>query len=382
MTYFSKNLIYFLFSLLIFLCPFIINPFFGAFFEPPKVIFAEILIELILVILLLRGRLLLKELNEQVLPFGNKYQLVLSLILFFITLIHLFTTKNTQIFFGNEVRLQGILLFWHLLVLFILSSKLNIGKLPKALFPISLLFLLLTTFLVEPDVNGRAIGTLGEANALASSAVFFWPFAVFIKIYGKWKNILLKAGILFTTLVVILFTGSRSGMLALLVQIIFLILARWISLKKATITVTILLLATLILPPLRGGGWYENRGEIWKTAIVAGQQKYWGWGFGNIEQALYQTSLNLNNNLKYQAVDSSHNFLLDFWVQGGILGLGSILLLIFISLKSLVKNNKVIEIITLMGLICVLFFNPASVATLVAFWFILGQGFNSYGKLT
>lgn len=361
---------YFLLTLLVFLSPFIINPFFGSFFEPPKVIFAEILIELILVVMLFKNNSLLKSLN--------KSQVFLSATLIVLSLSSLVFIKNSQIFFGNEVRLQGIFLLWHLIIFALLSSKLNISNLPKLLFPVGLIFLFLTSFLVEPDTNGRAIGTLGEANALASSAIFFWPFAFFIKFKGRLKDKSLKIGILLVTAIIILFSGSYSGILAFILQVIFLSFTKWIDLKKAIILFFLLISLSLLLPFIRGGGWYENRSEIWRTAAFAGQQNFFGWGFGNIEQALYQASLKLNNNLRFQEVDSSHNFLLDFWVQGGIFGLGSIILLIFLSLKGLIKQLKVIEITIFLGLICVLLFNPASVATLVVFWFLLGQGFKRY----
>lgn len=364
---------YFLLTLLVFLSPFIINPFFGAFFEPPKVLVVQILIELLLVFILLKDKSFFKTLD--------KYQVLFSAVLIALTLYHLFLIKTPLIFFGNEVRLQGIFLLWHLLILAILGSKLAIGKLPQMLFPISLIFLLITAILVEPDINGRAIGTLGEANALASSAIFFWPFAISLNLKRKWKNNLLTVGLLLSTLVIILFSGSRSGMLAFAFQLIFLVSARYLKLKKAVIFIVIFMILSMLLPFIKGGGWYENRSEVWKTALTAGLEKPLGWGFGNIEQGLYQTSLKLNNNLQYQAFDSSHNLLLDFWVQGGVIGFVLILGMISLSLYGLVKKFRLVEIATLLGLIAVLLFNPASVATLVAFWFILGQGFRGSSEV-
>lgn len=356
----------FLLSLLIFLTPFIINPFFGYFFEPPKVIFAEILIELILFVTFFKKGFL-KSFKAD--------QLLLSVILFILTIIHLILIKNSQIFFGNEFRLQGIFLLWHLLVLSILSSKLNINKLPAILFPISLVFLLLTSLLVEPDINGRAIGTLGEANALASSAIFFYPFILKFRHQKKLRKIILNLGIFFITLVIILLSGSRSGMVAFLVQVIFLILTRFLTIKKSVIITIFLIVLSLYLPFIEGGGWFENRSEIWRTALSAGSQHILGNGFGNIEQTLSIASENLRNNVRFQSVDSSHNFLLDFWVQGGAVGLSVMIVLILLSLEGLIKKFKIVEITTLLGLICVMLFNPVSVTTLVSFWFILGQGF-------
>lgn len=368
MPYFRQktNSIYFLFSLLIFLTPFIINPFFGYFFEPPKVIFAEILIELLLFIFLFKKRFFHSL---------NRYQLILSAILSLLTLTHLILNPSLYTFFGNEFRLQGIFLLGHLLVLSILSSKLNINKLPTVLFPISLFFLLLTSLLVGPDINGRAIGTLGEANALAASAIFFWPF-IFKFHNQKLKKISLNLGISLTALAIILLSGSRSALLAFVVQIIFLILFRLkIGLHKSVIIIILLITLFISLPFIKGGGWFENRSEIWKTAFYSGSQSILGNGFGNIEQTLLTSSKKLNNNIRFQSVDSAHNLLLDFWVQGGIIGLSVIILMIIFSLKGLIKRFKIVEITALLGLISVLLFNPASVATLVSFWFILGQGF-------
>ncbi len=360
---------YFLLSCLIFLTPFIINPFSDFFFEPPKVIFAEILIETLLLITFLKKTSLLKSLN--------KSQLILSAVLFTLTIFNIFFLKSNQIFFGNQFRLQGIFLLWNLIALSLLSSRLNIDKFPRILFPISLGFLLLSSFLVEPDETGRAIGTLGEANALASSAIFFWPYALFFKLKNNLLNKLLKLGVLFAALAIILLSGSRSGFLAFGMQIIFLMLVKFnFGFKKALIVAALFIFISLILPFIEGGGWFENRSEIWKTAIFSGSQNMiFGKGFGNIDNALYNSSQKLNNNIRFQYIDSSHNFLLDYFVQGGIIGLGAVVLMVILSLKGLIKAKKSLEITTLLGLIFVLLFNPASVATLVAFWFLLGQGF-------
>lgn len=264
-------------------------------------------------------------------------------------------------------------MLWHLIALSLVGSRLDVSQLPKVLFPVCLFFLLLSSFLVEPDTNGRAIGTLGEANALASSAIFYWPLALVLKLKDRDK--ILKSGILFTALIIILLSGSRSGMLAFLIQIIFILICKWLGLKKAVILSFLFILFSLTLPFIQGGGWFENRAEIWQTAIFAGSGEILGNAFGNIEQALFEASEKLNNNVRFQAVDSAHNFLLDFWVQGGIIGLSVVVLLIFLSLRRLIKNKKTLELAAFLGLITVLLFNPASVATLVVFWFLIGQGF-------
>lgn len=360
---------YFLLTILILLTPFVINPLGEHFFEPPKVIFVEVLIELIFLTFLFSKKLSWKTFDKQ---FSF---LLLSLAI--LTISNLIFSLSAITFFGNEIRLQGIFLLWHLLILAFLSSKLNISHIPMILFPICLLFLLFTSLIVEPDINGRAIGTLGEANALAASAVFFWPLIFFINLQNKLKNNMFRIGISSVAIIIIFLSGSRSGLVAFLIQGIFLILIKFISLKKAVIFSILLILFSLVLPLIQGGGWFENRAEIWNTAIFAGSQNIFGHGFGNIEQVLTNASGILQNNIRFQSVDSSHNFLLDFWVQGGIIGVSVTLLLMILSIKGLIKRNQTIEITAFLGIICVMLFNPTSVATLVAFWFLLGQGFKS-----
>jgi hypothetical protein len=361
---------YFLLSLLIFLIPFVINPFFGYFFEPPKVIFAEVLIELIFLFVLFKVSTFLKALN--------KPQLILSLSLIGLTFVHINLIRNQEVFFGNQFRLQGIFLMWNLIVLFLLSSRLKLSNLPSVLFPVSLGFLLLATFLVEPDINGRMVGTLGEPNALAASAVFLWPFAFSFRLKKAHFDKLLKLAVISSVIAILVTSRSHSGSLAFLIQSLFLIFyKRVFSLKKTVSIALILILSSLVLPLFEGGGWYENRAEIWQTALFAGSQNVLGQGFGNIEHALSDAAIKLDNNIKFQSVDSAHNFLLDFWVQGGVVGLAIFLMIIFLSLKGLIRQNKVVEIATLLGLIVCLLFNPVSIATLVSFWFILGQGFNN-----
>lgn len=357
----------FLLSLLVFLTPFIINPFFGYFFEPPKVIFAEILIEALLFIFLFR-----KSFFHSL----EKHQLILSAALVGLTLIHLVLSPSSLAFFGNEFRLQGVFLLWHLLALFLISSRLHIAELPKELFPLSLFFLLFSALIVAPDLNGRAVGTLGEANALASSAIFFFPFAFIFK--HKSGNKIFILSVFIITLVTILLSGSRSGMLAFLIQIFFIAANKLIGFKKALTLAGLAIVLSMALPFIEGGGWFENRAEIWQTALYSGSQTILGHGFGNIEQALTSTSEILGNNIRFQSVDSAHNILLDFWVQGGIIGFSVFLLLIILSLRGLIRMNRTEKLTVFLGLITVLLFNPASVATLVAFWFILGQGFRHF----
>lgn len=358
---------YFLLSLLIFLTPFIINPFGEYFFEPPKVIFTQILIELLLLISLLKGRSIFNSLN--------KYHLSLSVALVFLTIFHVLSNWNLQSFMGNEIRLQGVFLLWHLLVFSLISSRFNMKNLPNVLFPVGIFFLLLTTIVVEGDINNRAIGTLGEANALASTALLFWPFACLFNLKGDILNKIFKLIVPITALIIIALSKSASGYVGFLIQLTFLLSLRFISLKKGLALACVLIIFSLILPFYEGGGWYENRAEIWKTAFYSGTHSILGHGFGNIEQALSESSNKLENNIRFQSVDSAHNILLDFWVQGGIVGLGALVFLIYLSIRNLSSQVKIIQLTAFLGLFTALLFNPTSVANLIYFWWLIGQGF-------
>lgn len=350
-----------LLTFLIFFLPLIVLPIGTSIFETPKVILAEILIEILLFLTLIKAKISLKSLWH---PLG-----LASGLLIILTLIHLLFFKTDTTIFGNAFRLQGVFLLWHLMALLWISKYLSLPKNISyfALFTISVLAL--SAFILGGDINGRAFGTLGEANSLAAAAIFFLPLCLINT--SKWIKIvsLILVGL------IILASGSRAGVIALVLQLIFLGLyfGLKISLKKVFIVCLILGLSSFSLPIYSGGGWYENRSEIWYTSLIAGTlSPVFGHGFGNSEHAIHQTSLILNNNIQYQFVDSAHNIFLDFWVQGGFLGFSALIIFIIFPVKNLLNKNKPRELLILLGLLVVLSFNPISVAILIFFWWILG----------
>lgn len=134
-----------------------------------------------------------------------------------------------------------------------------------------------------------------------------------------------------------------------------------------------LLLLALFLPFQESFGFFENRSDIWQTAIAAGfKSPVIGHGFGNIQEPMRETAVELNNNVQYQVVDSAHNFLLDFWIQGGTVGLAAVLILIYLTIKSFIRHKKIIELTAFLGLMTAMLFNPVSVVNLLAFWWLIG----------
>lgn len=184
---------------------------------------------------------------------------------------------------------------------------------------------------------------------------------------------------------VIFLTGSRSGMIGLGLQLLFIGVyhAKKVSMNVALLICVVLLGISLILPFIQKKERYEDRADIWRTAWEAGlEHPIFGGGFGNTEKLLHDASINLNNTITYQYVDSSHNVFLDFWVQGGIIGVSAIVYLVVGIIFRFIREKNIVGILGLLGVLSVMSFNPVSVVVLIEFWWLLGQStkFQSSGK--
>ncbi len=349
-------------TFLLFILPFLILPFGFSPFEIPKVIVAEVLIEFLLLFLLFKAKKLeLRSLKPFIFIGG----------LFLVSLISTLFNFSSNSIFGNLFRLQGVFLLWNLLIFGLISAKYSPLKLSGITYFVILLIQLLASLFILPNVSNRLVGTLGEPNALAAFVVFLWPFVFF-----KNPRIIKIIGFILATFLII-FTGSRSGLIALAIESVFMgLIYTKLALKKIVLISLILISCSLTLPFIEGGGWYENRAEIWQTAWSYGlNNPLIGGGFGNVQEALHQESLKLGNNVQYQVVDSSHNFLLDFFVQGGLIAILLIVLLLYQVFKNLVAKEKKLELSLMLGILTIMLFNPSSIVTLLAFWWIIGMSF-------
>jgi O-antigen ligase len=355
-----------LFSLLLFFLPFVFLPFPLSPFEVPKVLVAEILISLIFLKLSSKNKFFKPDKS-------NKILIIFIVLTFLILLVNLATNLYSNSFFGNAFRKQGAFLTLILLLFTYTSSKFRVN-IPKNLPVITYLILFILSFTVGSDANGRIVGSIGEANSLAAYFLFLWPFVFFNNVKkSKTTTTLVFLG----TILVILFSGSRSGLIGFVIQAIFLFLQKIKTLKKkAPLYISLLLLlSSLTLPFLDIRERFEDRVEIWQTSVSAGLEKpILGWGFGNIEYALEAGGYKLKNNIRYQYVDSSHNFILDWFVQGGIVGLIAICSLVFKTFDNLYKSKSQL-IVPFFGIVTTMLFNPVSVCILVPFWWIVGSSF-------
>lgn len=351
-----------LIAFLLFFLPLAVLPFGISPFEIPKVILAEVGIEALLVYQLFKKSKLKKS-------FSKSWLLPIAALIV-LTLIQLIFLRTETSFFGNNFRLQGIFLLWHLLIFSVLSSNIKLNLNPR-IFYLSGVGLILSVLILGDNGTGRLIGTLGEPNALAAAIIFLWPFIFFV------TTLPVKILTVFLSLLIILFSGSRSGLVAFSIQGLFLFLSRKINLGKAVVAGLVVLALSFTLPFIEGGGWYENRAEIWQASLVAGwESPVFGGGFGNVEKLLPEGSKIVGNNARYQYVDSAHNIFLDWWVQGGLVGILILGFLLQKTFKNFVSRSKKLELTVLLGLLTALSFNPVSVVTLVQFWWLLGQGLN------
>src|SRR5207237_1220767 len=150
------------------------------------------------------------------------------------------------------------------------------------------------------NASQRYVGTLGEPNALAAFAVFLWPFSFFaIKKFGKFERVA-AAVLLFLVLLILLFSGSKSALIAFGIQLLMLILQKCnLSIKKAVLICLFFFAISYALPFFEHIP-YENRVEVWQSALFAGNSNpLFGHGFGNTEIALHSAAAHLNLPIQY-----------------------------------------------------------------------------------
>lgn len=370
----------FLIYLLLFVTPLIVIPTLNLRFEPPKVLISELLIELMAIYAISTGKFVLKSISR---PLG----LILGC-LFFLSLLHLFLNPSEQNLFGNVFRLQGTILFWHFLILTLIAQNIYFRLTEKYIYLGSFLAVIAGALVFGTNRAGRWIGSLGEPNALGAVVVFIFPF-VFLSFKSVWIRVIGVIGIIG----VINFTESKSALIALGLELVFLGLIKVFKGKfqPAVIICSLLLVLSLILPILEREYFiktntnpsayrFEDRAEIWQVSAIAGlDSPIFGSGLDSIQSQIHKTARNLNFNAQYQIIDSSHNIFLDFWLWGGALGPGLLGILGVLGIKKMIKKRMLLELTVFIGLLTVLSFNPTTVSVLVGFWWIIGRSFAKQG---
>lgn len=351
---------------LIFLTPIVVIP--GIFnpFEAPKVLFVQICILGLLLVQFWQNNVKSELKHKQ-------YFFILFAIVG-VSIVHFFINPTATILWGNQFRMQGTVLMWCLLLYSYLVGNTDQLVIPSRIPIVVISVLLLSGFLLGVEGIGRAIGTIGEPNAFAATLLGLWPF-VFVSNFRQEQK---KRRLFFILLSALIFigvfiSGSKSGIFGFVLQLLLVVI---LFKTKLSIQKSLVICALISLPmfymPFRDASVFENRGEVWKTAWVAGWEKpLLGWGFGNVEYALEETAYEQKNNLRWQYVDSAHNLLLDWWVQAGIVGVISIVMIYLLAIKKMIRHNRKFELVQLVGISTVMMFNPVSVVTLVLFWWLM-----------
>jgi O-antigen ligase len=134
-----------------------------------------------------------------------------------------------------------------------------------------------------------------------------------------------------------------------------------------------LYLGTLVMP-FFASDLHESRLEIWHASFISfSQHPLIGGGFGNIDTLIHAGTKTYASFISAHYVDSAHNIFLDFALQGGLIGLFAFCSLVVTAFVSVFRKKRYMEFTMLLGFLVVLSFNPASVWTLVVFWFLIGQ---------
>lgn len=254
----------------------------------------------------------------------------------------------------------------------------------KYIYLASFLGVCLGALVLGSNSAGRWIGSLGEPNALAAVIVFIFPF-VFLNFKQYW----LRAVFGVLALIVINFTESRSALIGLSLELLFFVSLRLFKSKILPgVFICSIIFALSLFLPLIGTKYFlqttnnprnyqfEDRSNILQVALVSGfNSPIYGSGIESIQNNIHETAKALNSEIQYQVIDSAHNILLDYWIQGG--GIGVILLVILVVLAFLNQGqyNLYLEAAVLIGLIPVLSFNPMTASVLDGFWWVLGRSF-------
>lgn len=367
--------------LLLFVVPLIVIPGLSLRFEPPKVLITEFLIQALLVYVILTGKFTFKKASKPL--FG----IVVSL--FLLSLLHLILSPTEQNLFGNIFRLQGTIFFWHLLILALIAQNTYFRLKDKYIYLTSFLGVCLGALIFGSNSAGRWIGSLGEPNALGAVIILISPF-VFLNFRRVWVKILA----IIMGLGVINFTQSVSAFIALGLQLLFLTNLKLFKgrVLPGVIICSILIVLSLLLPIIESQYRlnnsqtsrylrFEDRTQIWQTALMAGfHSPVYGSGLESIQDRIYDKAKDLNFDAQYQVIDSSHNIFLDYWIWGGIIGLGLFGALVILGMRNMIQKKMILELTVFLGLLTVLSFNPTTVSVLAGLWWIMGRSFAKFNR--
>jgi len=217
------------------------------------------------------------------------------------TLSWLVNGSTGQGLIGLIYRYQGLITTWTLIEFYFVSKKIIKWQESKR-FIIWIVRVILTIyFLGYRDI-------MGNPNFLGAYIAVISAFLVdrnFCEIEGKAESVW-----------IIWMTGSRSAMMAWLINII-------LRGRKMWLIVSLIIVAgAIVYFPKKAVSSFDNRLILWnKTLLMIQEKPLLGWGPENFEIGFNSVLNDKDFDLKNVRVDRSHNLFLDIATNTGIVGL-------------------------------------------------------------
>jgi O-antigen ligase len=173
-------------------------------------------------------------------------------------------------------------------------------------------FILVFQYLTGHLYFGKPLGTIGESNAVFGLVLDLISLGCFSFVY------------LVPICLLIIFSGSRSALLSLVVLSgVFLTKLKSNFKKPVALTVILLVFAGILyISNGKSTSFIEDRPAIWKIAVSKIYQKpILGYGAESGEFVFNKAFLSRDISLENIIIDRTHNLFLDILMWSGILGL-------------------------------------------------------------
>jgi O-antigen ligase len=388
-----EQMIGWLLGFLVLILPLFFYPGVWFAFEPPKVVFFQLMVLVSFLVWCLGKKKNVFKKNTDL-----KLILFIWFLVIFLTSILGFSFKRS--FWGSEFRLFGILTFLELVVFALLVGGISEEKKNREKI---IFFLTAGSFLVGlgavyqmvlmalgKDVltyAGRVMGSLGQPNWLGGYQAAVLPFVFWEIKRNKGLGRIFFSLVATVLLVSIILSFSRSALFSLSLMA-FLGVILWQVREGKNIALSLLpllmcLFLFLILNKSRvfvNASFLEDRFSIWKAAGEAVLKRpFLGHGMDNIDKVISGIYFLRLRGVHTHYIDRAHNLFLDIWLFSGVGGLLSFLIVLRIffgkTIKFFLKKGDFLVFCLILSTIGFLIFSQIetlSIAHLMVFFLNLG----------
>jgi hypothetical protein len=349
--------------------------------------------------------------------FFESFEMIKVLLFIGVTNVYLAIVSSLH-YYRTNVKIDKLLIIWSILWVFLAFSSLLNGNQSQSWFGqfyryqglITLLAGIEFVFLVskidfKPKLTAKLISSFGFVNSLiifGQYVLINWfnqpVYSFFDRMTANLGNPNFAGGFIalaaaYSSPVLwpiyfgaIILTQSRSALIAFGVVCL---LKSFVYLKNKFFKIAIIFFSiglVLIALPYRQKSDFEDRQVIWPKALMAISQKpIFGWGVENFSIAFQSVLKDNEFDLKNIRVDKAHNEFLEVATTGGIVAFLIYLLIWFLIVKNLWlrKNEPGMEnnLIGLAAFFIIANLNVMSIAEYLFFYFIAGISINGRNKL-